>query len=123
MNTAADLVDWMQLSELIGEMNDPPQRKVLSGMWCDMVGDLERELLELDGLDSDEEIQSALHRLRGFVSMWGLRRLALLMQTIERGEEPRAEWRRQKSTICAVAAETCREIISRHPWLGSACGS
>jgi hypothetical protein len=113
----------MQLADLIGEMSDPPQRELLSAMWCDMIADLDRELLELDALKSDAEMVAALHRLRGFISMWGFREVAYIMQGIERKPAALAEWSRSKSIVCAAASTSRSEIINRHPWLGRAGGT
>ena len=118
MTMTSNLVDWVQLADLLGDANDESQRLVLAEMWRDMIADLERELAALVDLASDAEVKMALHRLAGFVSMWGFRELAARMKAIEKGPAPLVELRRQQKEIVAIADASRREITGRHLWLG-----
>ncbi len=118
MNAAEKLVDWAQLADLMGDVSDLTQRPMLAGMWQDMVSDLERELGALAGLATDDEARAALHRLRGVVSMWGLRVVADRMQAIERATSPLETWRSQRAEIVAMAELSRLEIVKRQSWLG-----
>ncbi len=112
-------VNWVQLSELIGDEDDQSQRELLGEMWRDMVKDVHAGWNQVDSQADPQELKRDLHRIRGLISMWGVDALAQILLAIEHDPDPVNASARQAANIGTLWAETRGGIEQRYPWLAA----
>lgn len=117
--TTSDGINWAQLADLVGDMADEEQKGMLVEMWSDVKTALPAEWAKLDGVGQPEVLRRDLHRVRGYVSTWGMDAVAAGLLSIERSPDPLGAWRERGAALIAMQRDCVLLVEQRYPGLAA----
>lgn len=103
-------------------MADEEQRSMLAEMWSDVKNALPVELAKLDGVVQAEVLRRDLHRVRGYVSTWGMDEVAAGLLAVERSPDPLGAWRQRGAALIEMQQACVQLVEQRYPGLAALGG-
>ncbi len=111
-----DGMNWAQLADLMGDPSDHEQQALFIDMWRDVKIELPKEWAKIHDVIDAAAMKRDLHRMRGYISTWGMEGVSAALLEIEKSADPVGAWRErgrlliemQLNCVAAIEARYCK---------------
>lgn len=109
-----DGMNWAQLADLMGDPSDHEQQAMFIDMWRDVKIELPIEWAKIDAVLDAAAMKRDLHRMRGYISTWGMDGVSAALLEIEKSPDPVSAWRERGRSLIAMQLACVAAIEARY---------